>query len=450
MARSDIHECDVRGIILEVLMETVYTLTIFAVLIGVIAIPYWLKAAKERKRAEERLDKSQRAGGLMPVTLHPHIDVSSCIGCGSCVKACPEDVLGLAGGVVSVVSGMRCIGHGLCAEVCPVGAIELRFGTPKEGQEIPWYDDQYQTNVKGIYVVGEMGGIGLIRNAVSQALKAVDHIVSTNRRAQGGAEYDVVIVGAGPAGLTASLAAQAKGLKAVALEQDSIGGTIFHYPRQKMVLTNPVELPLYGTIDATEIRKEELLSIWQSIVKKYSLPILIGKKIEGIEPSNGSFVVRTGAEQWKARNVILALGRRGSPRKLGVPGEELPKVAYRLQEAESYREQNIMVVGGGDSAVEAAVALARQPGNTVSISYRREVFVRLKDKNEKNVTIMIKAGKIKALMSSNVSEIRAKEILMKVEEKTTTNLQNDFVFIFAGGEAPTELPRKAGIQFRTS
>lgn len=431
-------------------METIYTVTIFAVLIGVIAMPYWLKVARERRKAEEQFEKSQKAGGLMPVTLHPDIDVSSCIGCGSCVKACPEDVLGIVDGHVSVVSGMRCVGHGLCAEVCPVGAIVLRFGTPKEGQEIPWYDDHYETNVKGVYVVGELGGIGLIRNAVSQSMKAIDHIVATGRKAPAGVQYDAVIVGAGPAGLAATLAAQAKGLKVIAVEQDSIGGTIFHYPRQKLVLTSPVELPLYGKVDASEIKKEELLQIWQSIVKKFSLPIVVGKKVEGIESSNGSFIVRSGQEQWTAKNVIMALGRRGSPRKLGVPGEELPKVAYRLQEAESYHGSKIMVVGGGDSAVEAAVALARQSGNEVGISYRREVFVRLKEKNEKNVNAMIHSGKIKAYMNSNLSEIRKSEILLQDADKSAKRLDNDFVFIFAGGEAPTELPRKAGIQFRTS
>lgn len=431
-------------------METVYTLTIFVVLLGVIAIPYWLKVARSRRLAEERLEKSHRGGNLMPVTLHPHIDVSSCIGCGSCVKACPEDALGLTGGHVSIVSGMGCIGHGLCAEICPVGAIELRFGAPKEGQEIPLCNQHFETNVKGIYVVGELGGIGLIRNAVSQSLKAIEHIGESGRRATETAEHDVLIVGAGPAGLAATLAAKEAGLNVVTLEQDSIGGTIFHYPRQKLVLTSPVELPLYGRIDASEIAKEDLLAIWQSIVRKFSLPILLGKKIDGIEQMNGSFRVSAGTESWKTRNVILALGRRGSPRKLGVPGESQPKVLYRLQDAESYRGSNILVIGGGDSAIEAAVALARQPGNSVSISYRREVFVRLKEKNEKNINSMMRSGAINAIMNSNVTEIAKANVVLQTAGQSPMRLENDFVFIFAGGDPPTELPKKVGIKFRTS
>jgi thioredoxin reductase (NADPH) len=435
---------------LAVLMETLYTLTIFIVLLGAIAVPYWVRSARERREAEAQFRKTQKAGGLMPVTLHPHIDVTSCIGCGSCVKACPEDVLGIVGGVASVVSGMRCVGHGLCAEVCPVGAIVLRFGTPKEGQEIPFYDDHYESNVKGVYVVGELGGIGLIRNAVTQSMKAVQHVAAGSRRAKRPDEYDVVVIGAGPAGLSAALAAQANGLKTIVLEQDSIGGTIYHYPRQKLVLTNPVELPLYGKLKASEISKEELLSVWQTIVKMFSLNILVGRKVDSLEKTADGFVVRSASESWTARNVFLALGRRGSPRKLGVKGEDLPKVLYRLQEAESYQRKKILVVGGGDSAIEAAVALSRQSGNEVAVSYRREAFVRLKEKNEKNIGALTHAGKVKAFMGSTVLEIRPTEVVLELADSSRNALPNDQVFIFAGGEPPTELPRKAGIQFRTS
>jgi thioredoxin reductase (NADPH) len=436
--------------LLEILMGTIYTLAIFSVLLGVIAIPYWMRVARERQKAEEQFMKSQKAGSLMPVTLHPHIDRTECIGCGSCVQVCPEDVLGLVGGRASVISGMRCIGHGLCADVCPVGAIVLRFGTPKEGQEIPRYDKNFETDVKGVYVVGELGGIGLIRNAVSQSMQAIRHITSTGKRAKGKGMYDVLVIGAGPAGLSAALAAQANGLTSIVLEQDSIGGTIYHYPRQKLVLTIPVELPLYGKLDATEITKEELLAVWQTIVQMFSLPILVGKKVDSIDRTPDGFVLKSGTESWMGRNIVMALGRRGSPRKLGVPGEDLPKVAYKLQEAESYQNKKILIVGGGDSAIEAAVALSRQKGNEVVLSYRREVFVRIKEKNETNIADLIRSRKIKAFMSSSVEEITQDAVTLQLADKTKQSLENDFVFVFAGGDAPTELPRKAGVQFRTA
>jgi thioredoxin reductase (NADPH) len=250
--------------------------------------------------------------------------------------------------------------------------------------------------------------------------------------------------------LSAALSAQANGLSSIVLEQDSIGGTIYHYPRQKLVLTNPVELPLYGTLDATEITKEELLTVWQTIVQMFSLPILVGKKVDSIDRTPDGFVVKSGLESWTGRHIVMALGRRGSPRKLGVPGEELPKVAYKLQEAESYQNKKILIVGGGDSAIEAAVALARQQGNEVSLSYRREVFVRIKEKNEKNITDLVRSKKIKAFMSSSVEEITPDAVAMQLADKTKLQLANDFIFVFAGGDAPTELPKKVGVQFRTA
>lgn len=429
-------------------MESVYTMTIFAVLLGVLAVPYWIRVARQRREAEERLAKSSKGGLLVPVTLHPRIDVEKCIGCASCVKVCPESVLGIVQGRAAIVSGLKCVGHALCAEVCPVGAIEMGFGTPKEGHEIPWYDDNHESNIPGLFIVGELGGIGLIRNAVKQAKKAMDAV--TSRGPGSSMDVDVVIVGGGPAGLTAALAAQEKKLRYVVLEQDSIGGTIFHYPRQKLILTAPVELPLYGKLKVTEITKEELLGIWLGIVKTYRLVIETNRKVETIEREGNGFRVTAAGQSWTSASVVLALGRRGSPRKLGVKGEELPKVAYKLIEAESYQAKHILVVGGGDSAVEAAVALARQKGNTVTISYRREAFLRLKDKNEKHINEMMHAKKIHAIFDSNVAEIAAEEVIVHEVNGTARRLRNDFVFVFAGGELPTQLLKVAGVRLRTA
>jgi putative YpdA family bacillithiol system oxidoreductase len=429
-------------------METLYTLTIFLILLGVLAVPYWIRAAKHRRESEEKLNKSLHAGILTPVTLHPHIDIIKCIGCGSCVKVCPESVLGIVGGRAAIVSGIKCVGHALCEDVCPVGAITMGFGTPKEGEEIPWYDDHYQTNVPGLYIVGELGGIGLIKNAVAHSMHALQHIVQGNA-GNTQCEFDVVIVGAGPAGIAASLAAKESGLRYVVLEQGSIGGTILHYPRQKLILTSPVELPLYGKLNISEIAKEELLKIWMQIVKNYSLNIKENAKVDLIEKIPQGFRVKYGEAGCTAKNVVLALGRRGSPRKLGIIGEELPKTAYQLIEAESYEGKNILVVGGGDSAVEAAVALARQKGNMVTISYRRKEFVRLKEKNEKHLNDLMQTKKIHVVFNSQVMEIRNDAAILKEEPERLHTLPNDYVFIFAGGELPAELLKRAGVQLRT-
>lgn len=429
--------------------ESLSTYLIFLFLFLAIALPYWRRAARHRREASEKFEKSRKMGILPPVTLHPHFDLTSCIGCANCVRACPEHVLGIVEGKPAIVNGAKCIGHGICAEVCPVGAITLGFGTPRQGMEIPYYDDDFQTNIKGLYIIGELGGMGLIKNAVRQGKHAVEHVAS-RQSPKALDELDLVIVGAGPAGLTAALAAQKKNLRYVVLEQDEIGGTILHYPRQKLVLTSPVELPLYGKLKISEISKEELLAIWQEIVAKFSLAVKTGMRVEGIVEVNGKFIVKSGGEEYRSASVILALGRRGSPRKLRVKGENLPKVMYRLIEAESYKGKHVLVVGGGDSAVEAAIGLASQPGNVVTISYRKEEFVRLKEKNEQKVNEFIASGKLNTIFSSELKEINPDAVVVVREGNILHNLQNDFVFIFAGGELPNKLLQQAGIKLRTA
>ena len=427
-------------------MEHIFTYMIFLILMGILAVPYWIRTAKRHRQSEDKFKKYSKGGVLTPVTLHPHIDLINCIGCGNCVRVCPENVLGIVDGRAAIINGMKCVGHALCEEICPVHAITLGFGAPKQGMEIPFYDDNFQTNVEGLYVVGELGGVGLIKNAVKQSTKAVEHLVTKKGTATN--DFDAVIIGAGPAGLSAALSLQAKNLRYVVLEQDSIGGTIYHYPRQKLVLTSPVELPLHGMIKASEITKEDLLGIWQGIVSNFKLNILTNLKVESLEKNPNGFYVKGGGKQWTASNVVLAIGRRGSPRKLGVKGEDLPKVAYKLIETKSYQHNNILVVGGGDSAVEAAVGLASQSGNTVTMSYRREGFVRLKEKNEERINELIKSKKVQVIFNSNVEEIKPKSVVVATQDGSKSEIANDFVFIFAGGELPTELLKKAGVRLR--
>ncbi|MBX2990815.1 MAG: NAD(P)-binding domain-containing protein [Bacteroidetes bacterium] len=428
-------------------METAYTLLVFVVLFGAIAVPYWRRVARHKREAVEKFEKNQRMGILPPVTMHPHFDLTNCIGCANCVRACPEHVLGIVQGRPAIINGTKCVGHGLCADVCPVGAITLGFGTPRQGMELPQYDHNFETNVRGLYIIGELSGMGLIKNAIAHGKKAVQHVAS-NGRSKHLDGLDIVIVGAGPAGLSAALSAQALNLRYVLLEQDEIGGALLHYPRQKLVLTSPVELPLYGKLKVSEIKKEELLRIWKEVVGRFHLNVVTGQKVEVIHNINDRFIVKTQTAEFTGANVMLALGRRGSPRKLGVTGENLSKVMYRLIEAESYKHKHILVVGGGDSAVEAAIGLASQTGNVVTISYRKEDFVRLKEKNEQKVRQYLDSGTLHTMFNSQVLEIREDTVLVQESGKIMHNLKNDFVFIFAGGELPTELLKKCGIKLR--
>ncbi|MGA2623347.1 MAG: NAD(P)-binding domain-containing protein [Bacteroidota bacterium] len=429
-------------------MESLITFAIFVVLLLAIAVPYWWKVRRQAKLTRKAYEKSSRAGLTAPVTLHPRIDVLGCIGCGSCVRVCPEDVLGLVDGKAAIINGVRCIGHALCVDACPVGAITLQFGKPRRGMEIPFYDDRHQTNIDGLYIIGELGGIGLIRNALDQGVKAIEHIASRPRH-DSDVSYDVAIVGAGPAGIGAALGARQHGLRHIVLEQDDIGGSILHYPRQKLVLTSPVELPLYGKLNAREIGKEELLETILSLVERFRLNIKSHCRIEMIMKESHAFRLQAKDERFSASYVILALGRRGSPRKLSVPGERLPKVFYRLIEAEAFVQKRLLVVGGGDSAIEAAVGLARQKGTTVALSYRREEFVRLKEKNEERILEMMKAGTVNVMFGSEVVEIRMDSVLVKDKDNVIQTLPNDFVFVFAGGELPAEFLAKIGVKLRT-
>jgi thioredoxin reductase (NADPH) len=430
-------------------METLMTVGIFAVLMLAIAVPYWIRVARHRREAMHTLDKNARAGTLQPVALHPRIDVIACIGCASCVRVCPENVLGIVGGRAAIVSGSKCIGHGVCADVCPVGAITLGFGKPGQGMEIPEYDEHHESNIPGLYIVGELSGIALIRNAVLHGVRAVEHIAAQRRTAPANG-VDVAIVGAGPAGLAAALACKEKSLRYVVLEQDEIGGSVLHYPRQKLVLTAPVDLPLHGRVKVSEITKEDLLTLWKQIVDRFALDIRTHRKVDSIDSENNGFVIAAGQDRIRAASVLLAVGRRGSPRKLGVPGEELTKVAYRLIEAESYGGKNLLVVGGGDSAVEAAVGLANQRKTTVTLSYRREEFVRLKEKNEKRIGEYISSGRVRAILQSEVTEIRNDAVVVQERGNILHNLANDFVFVFAGGELPVELLRRCGVRMRST
>ncbi len=256
----------------------------------------------------------------------------------------------------------------------------------------------------------------------------------------------MLIVGAGPGGISASLRAIEKKMKYVTVDEGEVGGTVAKYPRQKLVLTSPVELPIYGKFKKTELSKEDLLAIWNEILHKVEFKFRTGEKVEDVKKGeDGIFRVKTTKGEHRALAVVLALGKGGIPRKLGVKGEELPKVMYRLIEADHYVNKNILVVGGGDSAIEAAMGLANQVGNKVTLSYRKDCFTRLKDRNEKRIREHIQKGKLTVIFNSMPAEFKQNAVTLEVNGKTQ-EMSNDFVWIFAGGEPPTAFLKKIGVQ----
>jgi len=412
-----------------------------------VAIPfaYILHHRSKTKLALQKLHRSAAAGLTEPFSLHPKISPNACIGTGACLRACPEgEILGVIDGRVQLVSPTKCIGHGACQAACPTDAIDLVFGTERRGVELPYIKANFETNVGGIYIAGELGGMGLIRNAITQGKQAVQYI-SQSLEHRDPEVYDVAIIGAGPAGLSATLQAEKNHLRYLTLEQDDVGGTILTYPRQKLVMTEPMDIPLYGKFKYREIRKEELLQLWSEIVRRSGIGIQTKEKLENVQRQNGHFMVTSSKGQYLAKRVLLAIGRRGTPRKLGVPGERSTKVAYKLIEPEQYRQRAVLVVGGGDSAVEAAMALAEQPGTEVTLSYRRAMFSRIKEKNQARVEQAIAAGAVRVLYESNVLAIKPESVLLEWRGQEQ-KLANDYVFIFAGGELPTKFLQKLGIQ----
>ncbi|MGB7845595.1 MAG: NAD(P)-binding domain-containing protein [Candidatus Acidiferrum sp.] len=432
-------------------MDNLISFLIAAVIIAAFLL-YYLKQEK-KKEAETRaaIEKGKlRSDG--PQSQHPHIDNTYCIGCATCTLVCPEgDVLGMVGGKAMIINGYKCIGHSICADACPVGAITMVLASPSVGANLPALSSEYETSIKDMFIIGELGGLALIKNAVNQGRECIDTIEARLAESKSSTPApdvaDIVIVGAGPAGLTASLRAIEKKLNYITIEASEIGGTVAKYPRQKLVMTSPVEFPLYGKFKKTELPKENLIEFWMKVMKRADFKCNTGEKVENIEKGDdGIFTVATTKAQYRARFVILAIGKMGSPRKLGVKGEDLPKVMYRLIEADHYVNKKILIVGGGDSAVEAAMGLAHQVGNTVTLSYRQAAFSRIKDRNSQRIEDCIRKGKVKALFNSTPVEFLEDSVVLDVNGERQT-LPNDFVWIFAGGEPPTAFLKKVGVGF---
>jgi len=424
--------------------EQVIIYGIVFLFIGIILLIYMLKLRRESRIVEKKVVKAKEDGLFEPVSLYPEINENKCIKSGACVKACPEkDILGIMNGRATLINASQCIGHGACFHSCPVEAISLVIGTEKRGVDLPHVDQDFQTNVPGIYIAGELGGMGLIKNSVEQGQEAVENMIKAGF-AKDPSTYDLIIVGAGPAGISASLMAKKHNLKFLTLEQDSLGGTVYTFPRSKIVMTSPMHLPLHGKVHLFNTTKSELLGLWQKVLSENKISIKEKTKVEQIAYEKDHFKLTTNTnEEFRTKKVLLAIGRRGSPRKLNISGEESEKVAYRLLEPENIKDKEIVVVGGGDSAIEAALSLARK--NKVMLSYRSEAFSRIKPGNRELIQKAEETGILDIKYKSNLLAVEKDHVTLTIEDNKV-DVKNDLVYIFAGGELPTQFLEKAGVR----
>ena len=434
------------------IMNQIIELSIYGfaiLLILVVLLVYIKKQKRESKEVDVKIQHAKAEGINEPVSLYPVVDPNRCIKSGACIDACPEhDILGIRNGRATIINASHCIGHGACFRACPVEAISLWIGTEKRGVDLPDVSPTFETNVPGVYIAGELGGMGLIKNAVSQGREAVENIAKAIKK-DAKADYDLIVIGAGPAGISATLAAKKYNLKVLTLEQGTLGGTVFTFPRSKIVMTAPMDLPLFGKVKFRETSKTELLDLWHSVLLKNNIQIKENSKVDAIVPEGNIFKVETvQGDVYSSKTVLIAIGRRGTPRKLNVQGEETEKVAYRLLEPEEIKGKNILVIGGGDSAIESALLLADE--NTVTLSYRSESFNRIKVKNAEKINEAIKNKLIDVKFNSKIVSIDTDFVTYTMNDSSEImKMKNDLVYIFAGGELPTQFLKKIGIEVTT-
>lgn len=433
-----------------------YLVTQFTWLIGLaflVGLGLWgtRKRTKHQVVAKRQWDDAVAKKMNEPISLHPEIDPSLCGGCGACVAACPEgDIIKLINHRAQLIEPSKCVGHGQCQAACPFDAIQLVFGTKTRGMELPKIDGNFQTNVPGMYISGELGGMGLIRNAVKQGKLAGEH-ATRNLRSGLSTDFDVIVVGAGPAGLSAALVAALEKKKYVCIEQNKFGGTIYNFPKQKVVMSFALDLPMVGQykFNKNKVSKEELLSLWHHVRKQASLNVKEETRFINLQKKGDIFEVETSGGKMTAQKVILAMGVRGTPRKLGLPNEEMSKVTYNLLDPDQYQNKWVAVVGGGNAGVEAAQYLCKASlKNKVFLLVRGDTFDRCNEENQKIIWDYEKKGLVQICYNTSVDAIEKDHLMVKRDGKIM-KLQNDFLFVFAGAIMPFAFLKSIGVQIET-
>lgn len=408
-------------------------------------------ARRERDRPDggaERLGHPERQGeaSFAPRALYPVVDVTRCTGSGSCLKACPEgEVLTFRDGVPVLAHPEKCVGHGVCADECPTDAIRLVLGTRERVVKLPELRGCYETSRSGIHVVGELAGAPLLEQAVRQGLAVGAHLAARLRTSPAGAE--VVIAGAGPAGLAVAFALAEAGVAYRILERSEVLSTIRAYPAGKIVTTRALALPGAGLIARGRISRERLLTRCLRAIEDGDIRVEEGVEVHAIDGRDGAYTVRTSTGAIRAHKVVLAIGRAGSPRRLGVPGEDLAKVIIGLGNPAEHAGRRVLVVGGGDAAVEGAIALARSGAAEVILCHRGETFSRCRDENRRALGSAIADGRVRVILGGRITRIDPANVELATPEGTRS-LANDVVVLALGRALPVRFLEASGIALK--